>query len=276
MIYCLTLPLSSCNLFIFLPGSLCGSDSCCAPDLERSLIEISRQQLSRFATESISKVESLFEIRAKKFDDLFREMMVKSKKEFHEMFRKTYGINYLKNSQVFMDLFAELELYYNKGSVKLSDTMDNFFSLLYQRMFTVINAQYQFDGKYLACVAEHMVDLNPFGDVPHKLSMQLRRSFVATRTFYKALSQGAIVAQNMLKLKFSNECGQELAKMEHCGSCKSLRGAGACFKYCKTVLSDCLKVHSMLNKQWDDFIGVYSHFKFGISFVNRKADVILK
>lgn len=242
---------------ILISGPICGADSCCPVDLERNLVEDSRKQLSKFVRESSAKVSSLLETRAKKFDDFFRDMMVKSKKEFHEMFKKTYGINYLKNSRVFMDLFAELELYYNKGNVKLSETMDNFFSLLYQRMFTVINAQYQFDDKYLGCVAEHMVELNPFGDVPHKLSMQLKRSFVATRTFYKALSQGAIVAQNMLKLKFSHECGQELTRMEYCGSCKGLGGAGACFKYCKTILSDCLRVHSQLNRQWDDFVGEF-------------------
>lgn len=116
--------------------------------------------------------------------------MNSSKMEFHEMFERTYGKIYLKNSDVFSDFFHELELYYKKGTIRLSESMDTFFSILYQRMFTVINAQYNFDDKYLTCVAENMQEMKPFGDVPKKLGMQLRRSFVATRTFYKSLMRG--------------------------------------------------------------------------------------
>lgn len=79
--------------------------------------------------------------------DFFRTMLTNSKKEFHEMFKRTYGIIYVQNSYVFTDLFQELENYYNKGQVDLAEAMDNFFSVLYQRMFTVINSQYHFDEK---------------------------------------------------------------------------------------------------------------------------------
>lgn len=75
--------------------------------------------------------------------------------------------------------------------------MDNFFNMLYQKMFTVINSQYQFDDKYLECVGEHMKEMSPFGDVPQKLSVQIKRSFVATRAFSQALSVAADVLKNM-------------------------------------------------------------------------------
>lgn len=102
-------------------------------------------------------------------------MLLSSKREFHEMFKRTYGIIYLQHSFVFTDFFDELERYYNSGRVRLTEVMDTFFVILYQRMFTVINKQYQFDERYMECVAEHMVELKPFGDVPHKLGVQLRR-----------------------------------------------------------------------------------------------------
>lgn len=116
--------------------------------------------------------------------------MNSSKMEFHQMFERTYGKIYLKNADVFSDFFHELEIYYKKGTIRLSESMDTFFGILYQRMFTVINAQYTFDDKYLTCVAENMQEMKPFGDVPKKLGMQLRRSFVATRTFFKSLMRG--------------------------------------------------------------------------------------
>jgi len=75
--------------------------------------------------------------------------------------------------------------------------MDNFFNTLYQKMFTVLNSQYNFDNKYLECVGEHMKEMRPFGDVPQKLGVQIKRSFVATRAFSQALMVAANVLKNM-------------------------------------------------------------------------------
>lgn len=47
----------------------------------------------------------------------FKELLAASKKSFHEMFKKTYGILYEQNSYVFTDLFKELENYYTSGTV---------------------------------------------------------------------------------------------------------------------------------------------------------------
>jgi hypothetical protein len=59
-----------------------------------------------------------------------------------------------------------------------------------------------FIDRYLGCVGEHMKELKPFGDVPHKLSVQLKRSFVATRTFSQALNVASDVVTNMVKVSW--------------------------------------------------------------------------
>jgi hypothetical protein len=46
-----------------------------------------------------------------------------------------------------------------------------------------------------------MKELKPFGDVPHKLSVQLKRSFVATRTFSQALNVASEVVADMVKVR---------------------------------------------------------------------------
>lgn len=51
--------------------------------------------------------------------------------------------------------------------------------------------------RYLICVNTHMKELKPFGDVPKKLSVQVKRSFVATRTFTQALNVGRDVIAKM-------------------------------------------------------------------------------
>lgn len=54
--------------------------------------------------------------------------------------------------------------------------------------------------RYLKCVNENMRDIQPFEDVPNKLTMQLKRAVVATRTFHKALRSGADVVRNMVQV----------------------------------------------------------------------------
>lgn len=76
-------------------------------------------------------------------------MLAQSKAEFHEMFKRTYGVIYEQNSYVFSDLFNELENYYVRGKVDLAEALDTFFNILYQKMFTVLNSQYKFDDKWV-------------------------------------------------------------------------------------------------------------------------------
>lgn len=51
-----------------------------------------------------------------------------------------------------------------------------------------------------------MEELQPFGDVPQKLTTQIKRSFVALRTFVQGLATGRDVVRNVLKV---NLCRSE-------------------------------------------------------------------
>ncbi|XP_050514744.1 glypican-6 isoform X1 [Diabrotica virgifera virgifera] len=234
-------------------GDLCGQ-SCCTKEVERDAYKFNQLFVDKYIKNSVSKISSIIETRARKFDDQFQGMMKTSKKEFHDMFERTYGKIYLKNSDVFSDFFDELETYYKKGSVRLSETMDTFFGILYQRMFTVINAQYTFDEGYLDCVSSHMQEMKPFGDVPHKLGVQLRRSFVATRTFFKSLMKAAEAADRLGELKVGEECYRESAKMRYCGICKGEDGGVPCSPYCISTMQNCLKYHTEVSSYWDNLI----------------------
>ncbi|KAL1491361.1 hypothetical protein ABEB36_011969 [Hypothenemus hampei] len=235
-------------------GLLCGEGSCCSAKSEEKLLAYNQVQMEKYLKETVIKVALLVENRAKKFDEIFRSMMENSKREFHEMFERTYGKIYLQNAEVFSDFFTELETYYKKGTVRLSETMDTFFGILYQRMFTVINAQYKFDDNYMVCVSNHMLDMKPFGDVPHKLTQQLKRSFVATRTFYKSLIQAAEAIKDVPLIPFEIECLRQLTQMQTCGLCRGEMGPGACSQYCIDTVNVCLKRQIQLSESWDAFV----------------------
>nr|CAH7765398.1 unnamed protein product [Callosobruchus chinensis] len=234
-------------------GGICG-ESCCTREVENAAYKQNQVFIEKYIRGSILKLSSIIAHRAKKFDEVFRDMMNTSKKEFHKMFERTYGKIYLRNSDVFSDFLGELETYYKKGTIRLSETMDTFFGILYQRMFIVINSQYNFDEQYLACVANHMTEMKPFGDVPHKLGIQLRRSFVATRTFYKSLIKGADATKRLAALPINEECFRESTKMRFCGLCRGEGGGLPCSAYCTNTMQNCFKLHMTFSNFWDVFI----------------------
>jgi hypothetical protein len=97
---------------------------------------------------------------------------------------------YEENTNIFSDLFRQLEAYYNGVDSDLTEVVDNFFMQLMQRLFTLINSQYSFNTQYMNCVDIHLESLSPFGDVPQKVAVPLKRAFVASRTFYQGLIIG--------------------------------------------------------------------------------------
>ena len=133
----------------------------------------------------------------------FTELLDNAKVDLHEMFVRTYGLLYQQNAAVFTDLFKDLRNYYKGHNIDLIDALDKFFSTLMQRMFSLMNAQYQFDQEYLQCVTERIEDLKPFGDVPQKLRIQVKRAFIAARTFVQGLSIGRDVILAVSKVSLS-------------------------------------------------------------------------
>ncbi|XP_075159917.1 glypican dally-like [Haematobia irritans] len=226
--------------------------TCCTHSMETKMAMQSRLQLEKHSKEQIQKMSRTLSDKAQKFNENFRKLLQESKSEFHNMFTRTYGVIYQQNSYVFSDLFKELENYYNRGRIDLLDVMDTFFNKLYQKMFQVLNVQYSFDEKYLRCVSEHMKELKPFGDVPDKLSVQIKRSFVATRTYGQALNTAADVSKRMVNIRLNADCTSALTKMQHCGSCKGY-SEKPCTNYCVNVIKGCLHYFNELDTEWENY-----------------------
>ena len=119
-----------------------------------------------------------FKTKASKLHDFIEKLLDDSQKQFHDIFQKTYGELYNKNSHIFRNYFEELRKYFYHGRVDIDEVTKNFFSTLYQKMFQVMNLQFSFDKKYLLCVAENMDEILPFGDIPEKLASSLRKTFL--------------------------------------------------------------------------------------------------
>lgn len=98
-----------------------------------------------------------------------------------------------------------------------------------------------------------MKELKPFGDVPDKLAVQIKRSFVATRTFQQALAVASDVAKNLIAMRPSAECTAALTRMQQCGLCGGF-AQKPCSNYCVNVMKGCLHYYGELDAEWDNFV----------------------
>ena len=119
------------------------------------------------------------------------------------MFSRTYGILYKQNADIFMNLFRDLRQFYKGQNFDLMDTMESFFDELMIRMFTLTHSDKQFSDEFLSCTAREMRHFKPFGDVPEKMSRNIKKAFAAARTFVQALQTGRDVISDLSKVSLS-------------------------------------------------------------------------
>jgi len=72
-----------------------------------------------------------------------------------------------------MSSCGELLVLSTGGSVSLTEVLSDFWSSLVELVFSLVNPQYQFSDDYLECVTKHAEQLQPFGDMPRKLRVQV-------------------------------------------------------------------------------------------------------
>ncbi|KAH9498545.1 Glypican-6 [Bulinus truncatus] len=145
--------------------------------------------------------------------------------------------------------------YYKGQSANLNEVMDSFFSKLLQRMFELLNRNHEFNSVYLNCVSERMNDLKPFGEVPMKLSTQVRRAFIAARTFVQGLAVGRDVINTVMEIPPSEACLKAFVRMTYCPHCRGLTSTKPCNNYCLNTMKGCLAHQADLNAPWNEFIG---------------------
>ena len=71
------------------------------------------------------------------FTEYMEQLLDRSQRQFHEIFKDTYGVLYEKNSLVFREYFSDLKHYFYHGQGDLVQATDRFFTSLYQKMFQV-------------------------------------------------------------------------------------------------------------------------------------------
>ncbi|KAM3867314.1 glypican-2 [Diretmus argenteus] len=234
---------------------LCPQDyTCCSSQMEETLALQSERDFLKAIEDTSQFLLTTFTQRHRKFDEFFRELIDLSEKSMNQMFTKTYGRLFTQNAHVFQELFVELRSYYSGGSVSLTEVLSEFWSRLVERVFSLVNPQYQFSEDYLECVSKHAEQLQPFGDVPRKLRVQVSRAFIACRALAQGLATGRDIVNKAGKLTAGSECVRALMRQWYCPLCRGLPSLRPCHSLCLNVVKGCLANQADLDTEWNNFI----------------------
>lgn len=132
--------------------------------------------------------------------DYMKRLIAVSQQDLNGMFLTTYGEMYRENDALFMDLFTSLRNYYFGIEIDLEQVMDDFFFVLFQKMFALLNVDYEYTSSFWMCTGNYMEELMPFENIPQKLTLQIRRSLTAARTFVQGLGIGRDVVTDISKV----------------------------------------------------------------------------
>uniref|UniRef100_A0A673WGB2 Glypican 4 n=1 Tax=Salmo trutta TaxID=8032 RepID=A0A673WGB2_SALTR len=230
--------------------------SCCTLEMEEKLSQQSHSDLKAPISQLSSNLQSTFKQRHSHFDQFFRELLDNAEHSLNDMFVRTYGLMYVHNAELFKHFFQELKRYYVSGSgaVNLDSMLSDFWEDLLERMFQLVNVQYEFSDAYMECVSRHTEQLKPFGDVPRKLRLQLTRAFVAARTFTRGLALMPEVVNKVSTVSASPSCVRAAMKMLYCPYCKGQVALKPCQNYCLNVMRGCLANQADLDTEWNNFL----------------------
>ncbi|KAL6480253.1 hypothetical protein MHYP_G00112860 [Metynnis hypsauchen] len=230
--------------------------SCCTLEMEEKLSQQSRSDLKAPVSQLSSNLQNTFTQRHQHFDQFFKELLNNAEKSLHDMFVRTYGVMYVKNAELFKHFFHELRRYYASGgaTVHLDTMLADFWAELLERMFRLVNVQYEFTDTYMECVSRHTEQLKPFGDVPRKLRLQLTRAFVAARTFTLGLALVPDVVNKVSTVSASPSCVRAAMKMLYCPYCTGQVALKPCKNYCLNVMRGCLANQADLDTEWNNFL----------------------
>ncbi|MFT7810312.1 glypican-4-like [Arapaima gigas] len=230
--------------------------TCCTEQMEEKLSQQSHSDLKMPVNQLSSNLQSVFTQRHHHFDQFFRELLDNAERSLHDMFQRTYGVMYMKNAELFQHFFHELKRYYAAGSnaVNLEAMLADFWVELLERMFRLVNVQFEFSDAYMECVSQHTEKLRPFGDVPRKLRLQLTRAFVAARAFTRGLALLPEVVAQVSTVGATPGCARAAMKMLYCPYCSGQVTLRPCHNYCLNVLRGCLANQADLDSEWNNFL----------------------
>ncbi|KAK7137450.1 hypothetical protein R3I94_013179 [Phoxinus phoxinus] len=234
---------------------VCARDyTCCSSEMEDTLARQSEANFLSAVRDTSHFLLTTLTQRHRRLDEFFQELLDVAERSMSDMFTLTYGHLYTQNAHMFQQLFTDLRRYYTGSTVSLSEVLADFWAGLVERMFPLINPQYQFSEEYLECVSKHAEQLQPFGDLPQKLHTQVSRALTAARALVQGLAAGRDIVNKATELAVGSECVRALMRQWFCPLCHGSPSLKPCHSLCLNVMKGCLANQADLDSEWNNFI----------------------
>ncbi|XP_012330168.2 glypican-2 [Aotus nancymaae] len=231
--------------------------TCCSSETEQRLIRESENTFRGLVEDSGSFLVHTLAARHRKFDEFFLEMLSVAQHSLTQLFSHSYGRLYAQHALIFNGLFSRLRDFYGESGEGLDDTLADFWAQLLERVFPLLHPQYSFPPDYLLCLSRLASStdgsLQPFGDSPRRLRLQITRTLVAARAFVQGLETGRIVVSEALKVPVSEGCSQALMRLIGCPLCRGVPSLMPCRGFCLNVVRGCLSNRG-LEPDWGNYL----------------------
>nr|XP_025875247.1 glypican-2 [Vulpes vulpes] len=231
--------------------------TCCSSEIEQRLTWDTEATFRGLVEENGSFLVHTLASRHRKFDEIFREMLLSSEHSLALLFHRSFGHLYSQHAPVFSGLFSRLRDYYERSGEGLDDALVDFWAQLLERLFPLLHPQYIFSPDYLFCLtrlASSADDpLKPFGDIPRRLYLQITRALVAARAFIQGLETGRDVVSEALKVPMSEGCKRAVMRLTGCPLCRGVPSLPPCRGFCFNVANGCLR-NQGLDPDWEAYL----------------------
>ncbi|XP_003934251.1 glypican-2 [Saimiri boliviensis] len=231
--------------------------TCCSSETEQRLIRESENTFRGLVEDSGSFLVHTLAARHRKFDEFFLEMLSVAQQSLTQLFSHSYGRLYAQHALIFNGLFSRLRDFYGESGEGLDDTLADFWAQLLERVFPLLHPQYSFPPDYLLCLSRLASStdgsLQPFGESPRRLRLQITRTLVAARAFVQGLETGRIVVSEALKVPVSEGCSQALMRLIGCPLCRGVPSLMPCRGFCLNVVRGCLSNRG-LEPDWGNYL----------------------
>ena len=186
--------------------------------------------------------------------DYFYKLIQNSQRDLDQLFQITYKERYRNNTMVFKKLYISLRQFMNGSEWNLKTQVDEFFARLFQIVYTMSNPMYKFDDNYQTCIHDSTPTAMPFADAQPKITVQILRSFIASKVFLEGLRTAYDVSKKLLSIPRHDACKANFMRMTHCSICQNIDDAKPCKAYCSNVMKGCYVYIIMIQPKWNRLI----------------------
>lgn len=241
-------------------SSLCES-KCCRQSMDKHLLGAARKELHESIQRASASLRSLLSDTSDKLKDEIASLVHRSANNTVALFHQVYQKMATLASGPISILYSDMESFVldRKPELNLVSSVDTFFDQLFPLVYhlTLNPSLKDFSDDYKECLRATQAEVNPFGEVPRRLSRSLSRSLEAARSLLQALHLGVEALNTTQHLPLSPECQPALVKMVICPKCAGLGHPAslACPGLCHNTIRGCLAGVAELEQPWNEFTG---------------------